>query len=128
MRYLLLLYSDPAVSPQRGTPEFEAEHKEWVDYTQELQEAGVMLGGDALHPVSTATTVQLRQGKVLSVDGPFAETKEVLGGYYMIDVADLDAATEWAGKVPLADYGSVEIRPVVEQETWGEEQREGLRR
>lgn len=114
MRYMLLLYSSHDARPAPGSPEQAAEMPKWFAYTNELQEAGVLLGGDALHDVGTATTVRVRDGGPISTDGPFAETKEVLGGYYMIDVPDLDAATEWAAKVPLADYGSVEIRPIME--------------
>ena len=86
----------------------------WMAYSQELVDAGAMVAGDPLHGVETATTVRVRDGQTQSVDGPFAETKEILGGYYIIDVADLDAATAWAAKVPLAPYGSVEIRPVMD--------------
>lgn len=105
MKYMLLLYSDP----QAG----EAAMEEWFAYTQALAAAGVLLGGDALHGVDQATTVRVRDGERLTSDGPFAETKEILGGYYLIDVADLDAALEWASKVPLAPFGSVEVRPLV---------------
>ena len=87
---------------------------EWFAFSQALVDAGAMVAGDPLHGIDTATTVRVRDGKTLSTDGPFAETKEILGGYYIIDVADLDAATEWATKVPLAPYGSVEIRPILE--------------
>ena len=114
MRYMLLLYSSPDGHPEEGSPEQAAEMQKWFAYTDALQNAGVLLAGDALHGVETATTVQVRNDETISTDGPFAETKEVLGGYYMIDVPDLDAATEWAAKVPLAPYGSVEIRPVME--------------
>ena len=114
MRYMLLLYCDPAVRPAPGTPEHAAEHPAWVNYTQALAEAGVLVAGDPLHPVETATTIRSRGGETITTDGPFAETKETLGGYYIIDVPDLDEATAWASKVPLAPYGSVEVRPVVD--------------
>ena len=114
MRYMLLLYSAPDAGPADGTPERAAAMREWFAYTDEMREAGVLLGGDALHGADTATTIQIREGATIATDGPFAETKEVLGGYYMIDVPDLDAATEWAAKAPLAPYGSVEVRPIME--------------
>ena len=114
MRYLLLLYSAEDAGPQPGTPEQAAEMEKWFAVTNEMQEAGVMLGGDALEPSTTATSIQVRDGQTLTTDGPFAETKEVLGGFYMIDVPDLDAARAWAEKIPSAPYGTVEIRPIME--------------
>jgi len=77
-----------------------------------LIKAGVMRGGNELKPVATATTIRLRGGKVLSTDGPFAETKEQLGGYYLIDVPNLDDAVKWAAKCPGAKTGSIEVRPI----------------
>ncbi|MEM9562799.1 MAG: YciI family protein [Actinomycetota bacterium] len=117
MRYMLLLYSAENAGPQPGTDEFAAEMEEWFNYTNEITEAGHMLGGEPLQPSGTATTVRVRDGEALTTDGPFAETKEVLGGFYMIDVPDLDAAREWAAKIPSAPYGSVEIRPIMELPT-----------
>jgi len=114
MRYMLLLYSAEGAGPAEGSSEQAAEMQRWFAYTQELADAGVLLGGEPLHPISTATTVQVSEGSTVTTDGPFAETKEVLGGFYMIDVDDLDAATGWAAKVPTAFYGSVEVRPVLE--------------
>ena len=114
MKYMLLLYASDEARPTPGSPEQAAEMPKWFAYTEELQKAGVLVGGDALHGIDTATTVQVRNDKTVSTDGPFAETKETLGGYYMIDVASLDEATEWAAKVPLAPYGSVEVRPLME--------------
>ncbi|MEL6983749.1 MAG: YciI family protein [Actinomycetota bacterium] len=119
MRYMLLLYSAEDAGPQPETEEFGAEMEKWFAYTNEITEAGHMLGGEALQGSETATTVQVRDGKALTTDGPFAETKEVLGGFYMIDVPDLDAAREWAAKIPSAPYGSVEIRPIMEIPTDG---------
>ena len=110
-QYMLLIYS-----PTEGGPspeEAQAELPRWFEYTQQLQESGAMVAGDALQPVDTATTVRVRDGERLTSDGPFAETKEVLGGYYIIDVADLDAALAWAERIPSIGYGSVEVRPVM---------------
>jgi hypothetical protein len=84
-----------------------------MQYTQDLQESGAMVGGDALQGLDTATTVRVRETETLVTDGPFAETKEMLGGYYLIDVPDLDAALAWAAKIPSVGYGSVEVRPVM---------------
>ncbi len=110
-QYMLLIYSPADSNP---TPEqLEAEMPKWFAYNDELQQAGALVAGDALQPVDTATTVRVRDGETVLSDGPFAETKEALGGYYLIDVPDLDAATAWAAKVPNAGYGSIEVRPVV---------------
>ena len=114
MKYLLLIYADPAAIPKAGTPEQEAQHAHWMSYSQELAASGHMLGGDALEDVETATTVRVRGGDTLTTDGPFAETKEVLGGFYLIDVPGLDEALAWAAKMPNITYGSVEVRPVVD--------------
>ncbi len=114
MKYAVLLYNDPAKAPEFGTPEMDAEMAEWFQFTADLQAAGKHLGGEALTPTQTATTVQIRDGKTITADGPFAETKEALGGFYLIDVENVDEAIEWAEKVPLVGYGSVELRPIME--------------
>ena len=111
MLYMLLIYGDPSEAPAEAQSQ---EHlQRWFDYTQELQDAGVMKGGDALQMPDTATTVRVRDGETLLTDGPFAETKEILGGYYLVDVEDLDAALGWAARMPNIAYGSVEVRPVM---------------
>ena len=110
MKYMLLIYTDPnAFDPAQG----EALHAEYMAFTQTIIESGEMAGGDALEGLETATSVRTRDGKRTTTDGPFAETKEVLGGYYIVDVKDLDRAIELAGKIPGARVGSVEVRPVV---------------
>lgn len=114
MNYMLLLYSASDAGPAIGSPEQAAEMPKWFEFSNALVEAGAMVAGDPLHGIDTATTVRERNGEILTTDGPFAETKEILGGYYIIDVPDLDAAREWAAKVPLVGYGSVEIRPIME--------------
>lgn len=114
MNYMLLLYSDPGAGPQPGTPEFATEMKEWFAYNNAAAEAGVLVSGEPLQPVQTATTVQVRDGETITTDGPFAETKEHLGGFYILDVKDLDEALDWAARIPLAPYGSVEVRPIME--------------
>lgn len=107
---MLLIYGDPSVAPAYDTPEGQAKFAGWMTYTQQLAEAGVMTSGD---PFQTATTVQVREGETLTIDGPFAETKELLGGCYVLDVEDLDAALAWAAKAPHIAHGSVEVRPVM---------------
>ncbi|MEM9034472.1 MAG: YciI family protein [Actinomycetota bacterium] len=114
MMYALLLYGDENVGPQPGSEEFAEEMKEWFVYTQAVEEAGVMRGGEALQPEAAATTVRVRDGKTVIAEGPFAETKEALGGFYLIDVEDLDAAISWAERIPSVGYGSVEVRPVMD--------------
>ena len=113
MKYMLLLYSAQDGSRQFESPEDAMAYMQpWMDYTRNLKEAGVYLGGDALKATTTATTVRVREGDTTTTDGPFAETKEFLGGYYMIDCPDLDDALKWAALCPLAAYGSVEVRPL----------------
>jgi hypothetical protein len=112
-QYMLLIYDDPTVTPASDTPEGQAEFAGWMSYSAQMAEAGAMKGGDALHPGDTATTVRVRGGERVVSDGPFAETKELLGGYYLIDVPDLDTALEWASKAPHIEHGSVEVRPVM---------------
>jgi hypothetical protein len=106
MQYMLLIYV-PADGSERAT------HEAWTSYTQALQDAGAMVAGDALEPGEAAQTVRVRDGETLVVDGPFAETKELLGGYYLIDVDDLDAALAWAARIPSVGFGSVEVRPIM---------------
>ena len=113
MQYMLLLYTAPDAGPFPDSPEMLEQRKRWFAVTEEMKAAGVHVAGDALQPTTAATTVRERDRELVLSDGPFAETKEMLAGYYLIDVPDLDAATEWAAKMPLVGYGSVEIRPVM---------------
>jgi len=113
MQYLLLIYSNEADEPKMGTPAAEQHFKDYMDFSADVQERGLMLGGNALQSVSTATTVRMRDGKAQTTDGPFAETKEQLGGYYLLDCKDLDEAIECASRIPSARFGSVEIRPIM---------------
>jgi len=112
-QYMLLIYGDPAQGPEPGTPEFDAQIGEWFSYTEGLRQAGVFVNGDGLQEPATATTVAVRNGDRVVTDGPFADTKEWLGGYYTVDVPDLDAALEYAARMPNISYGSVEVRPVI---------------
>lgn len=109
MKYMALIYTDPTLTPPMGDNMNQA----YFALNQKMKAAGVMVGGDALHPASTATSVRVRSGKVETIDGPFAETREHLGGYYIIDCADLDQALHWAAQIPGAAYGTVEVRPLV---------------
>jgi hypothetical protein len=110
-KYMLLIYT-PVDGPPAG--EQETDMAQWMEYTQGLQDAGLLVGADALHGLDSATTVRVRSGETQIVDGPFAETKEFLGGYYIIDVPDLDKALELAARVPNVHYGSTEVRPVMD--------------
>lgn len=117
MQYLLLLANAPEAW---GTQEAEAEDgvfDDWTAYTQALSEAGVLVTGAGLHPPDNATSVQVRDGERLLVDGPFADTKERLVGFYLIEAPDLDVALGWAAKVPSVRTGTVEVRPVQPQLT-----------
>jgi hypothetical protein len=114
MQYLLLIYGEEQAGANMSKEAMDAMMGEYNAYTEALQQSGVMHGGDALHPTSAATTVRVQNGKRLTTHGPFAETKEQLGGYYAINCANLDEAIEWAAKCPGAQYGSIEVRPVVD--------------
>jgi hypothetical protein len=118
VQYLLLIYGDEAAGNERFETMSEEERNqmmgEWFRYTEELQQAGVHVAGEALQPTATAKTVTVSAGERLVTDGPFAETKEQLGGFYLIDVESEDAAVDWAAKMPNHPYGSVEVRPVMQ--------------
>ena len=114
MQYLMQFWNAEDVGPAEGTPEAAAEMQEWFAYDAEMEAAGIVKGGEALLPAATATTVRLVDGATTTTDGPFAETKEVLGGYYLLEVADLDEAVTWAARSPAARHGSVELRPVMD--------------
>ncbi|ADD43080.1 YciI family protein [Stackebrandtia nassauensis] len=112
MRYMLLLNGEePTTTPSEA--EMNAEMAEWGAYDTAVHEAGIFVSSEALQPSQTATTVRLKDQERIVTDGPFVETREVLGGFYVIDVPDLDTALDWAAKCPAAKNGSVEIRPVL---------------
>ncbi len=113
MQYMLLIYGDPAVEPVYGTPAFGEMMAGYAALSARLKADGAMLGGEALQGVETATSLRVRGGKVETMDGPFATTKEHLGGFYIIDAPDLDAALKYAAMIPSANYGTVEVRPVM---------------
>jgi hypothetical protein len=119
MQYLLLIYEDEKKYATMTEAEQTANLGEWYKYSMWLKEQGNMKAGDALQPVSTATTVRKKGDKVLTTDGPFAETREQLGGYYLIEAADLEEAIRLAAPCPATTGGSVEIRPVMKYELPG---------
>jgi hypothetical protein len=112
MEFLLLLYSDPAGLEKLPPAQASEAMNAYGAYTGALQNAGVLKGSNRLRPTHTATTVRLKSGKSEVLNGPYVETREQLGGYYLIDVKDLDAALSWAAKCPTASHGVVEVRPV----------------
>ncbi len=115
MKYMLLMYADESIASKFTPEEYQAAGQAWYAYGKELEAAGVLVSNSGLSPVADATTVRVRDGKTLTTDGPFAETHEQLGGYYLFDCKDLDEAISWAAKIPSAKYGSIEVRPVWSQ-------------
>jgi hypothetical protein len=116
MQYLLLIYSDEsqAQDPPQDPKEFAEWLSPWTNYSAALEASGCLLGGDALLPTQTARTVTATGGSSLITDGPFAETKEQLGGYYLLECASMEEAVAWAAKCPVVAYGRVEVRPVMQ--------------
>jgi hypothetical protein len=114
MRYLILIYSEEPTSPPPAAQIAEI-GAAYGAYSGMLRERGAFVGGDELQPTATATTIRVRDGKALITDGPFAETKEALGGYYLVEAADLDEAIELAKACPGASWGSIEVRPINDQ-------------
>ena len=112
MRYLLLIYTSEQLEASQDA--MTAEFAAYDAFTNELRERGIYEAGEALRPTSTATTVRVRDGQTVTTDGPYVETKEALGGFYMVDANDLDDAIKLAAKIPGAKHGSIEIRPIFE--------------
>lgn len=112
MKYALLIYYEESAVAEPGSPEAMQTVNDYMKFTESINERGINLGGEALHDTDAATTVRVRSGETLATDGPFAETKEALGGFYLIDVPDLDEAIKVAAELPGSWYGSVEVRPV----------------
>jgi hypothetical protein len=112
MKYLCLIYNDEREMGTMPRPDGEKMMTEYSEFTESIKKSGHYKGGDALQPTTTATTVRVRQNKISTTDGPFAETKEQLGGFYMIDARDLNDAISVASRIPGARTGSVEVRPV----------------
>ncbi len=114
MKYLALIYSAPNSHPQYGTPEFATFMEGYNIATERYRADRVLLAGEGLKPASTATSVRVRNGKTETMDGPFAETKEQLGGFYLLECTNLDDAIKYAAMIPSAKFGCVEIRPVMD--------------
>ncbi|MEN8239916.1 MAG: YciI family protein [Actinomycetota bacterium] len=114
MKYALLIYGDETAAPAEGSDEFNAMYQAYYKFTEDISNAGVNRGGEALHGVESATSVQVRNGDRTVTDGPFAETKEQLGGFYLVEVDDLDAAIDIAARIPGANHGTIEVRPLVD--------------
>jgi hypothetical protein len=114
MQYLLLIYGNEADRVNATKADMEAMFGQYRDFTQSIIQSGHMRAGDALQPTTTATTVRIRDGKTLRTDGPFAETKEQLAGYYLVEAKDLDEATKLGARIPGARTGSIEVRPIME--------------
>jgi hypothetical protein len=113
MKYMCLIYDAEGVWDGLPEDERNAVYEEYGAFTQSLHDSGAYVSADQLQPIATATTVRVRNGETLVTDGPFAETKEQLGGYYLVEAKDVDEALTIAERIPSARYGSVEVRPVV---------------
>jgi hypothetical protein len=120
VKYLTLIYADEAAWEAMPDEARETARDRYQALTEEMRAAGVLLGGDQLAPTGDATTIRVRGGETLVMDGPYAEVKEALGGYYLLDCGSLDEALDWAARIPAAERSGVEVRPLVEH---GEEGR-----
>jgi hypothetical protein len=114
MQYMLLIYNDPAKEPAYGTPDFQQMMAGFFAANEQMKAEGVLRSGEGLKGIETATSLRIKSGKVETMDGPFAETREHLGGYYVIDVPDLDAALKYAALIPSAQFGTIEVRPLMD--------------
>jgi hypothetical protein len=112
MKYMLLMYGDESRQPQTPVEQQAHTPETWYALMEEMKAAGVLVTQNGLSPVATATTVRVREGKALITDGPFAETHEQLGGFFLLNCKDLDEALRWAAKIPSATLGSIEVRPL----------------
>jgi hypothetical protein len=114
MKYLCLIYEDEKAWLKLPKEQSDAIMNEYFVFTDEIRKTGQMVAGEALQPTQTATTVRVRNGKTATTDGPFAETKEQLGGFYLIEAKDLNEAIQVASRIPSARFGSVEVRPIID--------------
>jgi hypothetical protein len=114
MRYALLIYASEQDWASQSEEQAQAVNQEYMAFTKDIIDRGLMKGGEALQGTATATTVRVRDGETLTTDGPFAETKEQLGGFYLVDCKDLDEAIEVAARIPDVRRGSIEVRPIME--------------
>jgi hypothetical protein len=113
MKYLLLIYENEGAAAGLSEAEQGRIYQEYMDYTSRIRRSGHYVAGEALQPVATATTVRAKNGKTLTTDGPFAETREQLGGFYMVEAKDLDEAISLAAGIPAVRTGSIEVRPIM---------------
>lgn len=116
MKYLALIYTDESVWDTFTEAERSTAYADYMAFGTEAREAGVNVGGDELGPTRSATTVRIREGETLVTDGPYAEVKEALGGYYLLECGSMDEALDWAAKIPGAAHGAVEVRPIHESD------------
>ena|SRR5579859_7009977 len=114
MRYMFLIYTNESTDASATPAEQEQSMKDYDAFGKEAESRGLLLAGDALHPTSTATTLRVRDSKTLTTDGPYVETKEQLGGFYILNCKDINEAIEMGSKIPGARHGSIEIRPIME--------------
>jgi hypothetical protein len=120
MKFLATIYGDESGWATATEEELAQVMRAYEAFGRDAAEAGVLLGGDALHPTPAGKTIRIRDGEQIVTDGPFAETKEQLGGYYLLECRDLDEAVAWGARIPGAHQGSVEVRPIMEFETSGD--------
>lgn len=114
MKYMLLLYAAPDREPAYGTPEFDQMMEGFAATSETYKNDGILVDGEGLQGSETATSIRVKNGKVETMDGPFAETREHLGGYYVIDVPDLDTALKYAAMIPVVNFGTIEVRPLMD--------------
>ncbi len=117
MKYLCMIYTEESQLGKIPKDQMDSMIKEYMAFTEDIKKSGQYIGGNPLQPTQTATTVRVRQGKISTTDGPFAETKEQLGGYYLINAKDLNEAIQVAARIPGARVGSIEVRPIMEHMT-----------
>jgi hypothetical protein len=127
MKYMFLIVGDESQYANMSEEEGRAQMERWTDYTKELVDAGAFVAGEGLQTSTTATTLRVQDGERVLTDGPFAETKEQIGGFYVIDCKNLDEAVDWAAKLPSAEWGVTEIRPVMDSGDAGVEDSQGDR-
>jgi hypothetical protein len=116
MRYALLIYANEQDWTNQSEEQAQTQFQDYMAFTKDIVDRGIMRSGEALQPTATATTVRVRNGETLSTDGPFAETKDQLGGFYLVDCKDLDEAVEVAAGIPDARRGTIEVRPIMEMD------------
>lgn len=114
MKYMLLLYAAPDKEPVYGSPEFDEMMAAFAATSEAYKNDGVLVSGEGLQGIETAISLRIKSGKVETMDGPFAETREHLGGYYVVDVPDVDTALKYAAMIPVAHFGTIEVRPLLD--------------